>query len=81
MLAREYLALVAREEVAVVASSSVGLGEQTTAIDLAGAWLLDPSIADRLTVVWIGGTEHPGVERAPGAPSTTRRSTLCLPRW
>lgn len=36
--------------------------------EVASAWLIDPSIATRLTVVWIGGAEHPGVEPPPGAP-------------
>jgi purine nucleosidase len=29
--------------------------------DLASAWLLEPAIAGRLTVIWIGGPEHPGL--------------------
>lgn len=29
--------------------------------DLVSAWLLEPAIAQRLTVVWIGGPEHPGL--------------------
>lgn len=29
--------------------------------DLASAWLLEPAIAQRLTVIWIGGPEHPGL--------------------
>lgn len=29
--------------------------------DLMSAWLLEPAIAGRLTVVWIGGPEHPGL--------------------
>lgn len=29
--------------------------------DLASAWLLEPAIADRMTVIWIGGPEHPGL--------------------
>src|SRR5262249_48946929 len=34
---------------------------------LAAAWLAEPRIAERMTVVWIGGREHPGVaEPAPG---------------
>jgi purine nucleosidase len=36
--------------------------------EIAGAWLLEPRIAERLTLVWIGGAEHPGVaDRPPGA--------------
>jgi len=33
--------------------------------DLASAYLLDPTIADRLTLVWIGGAEHPGLASPP----------------
>lgn len=39
--------------------------------DLASAWLLEPAIARRLTVVWIGGPEHPGLASpwpGPGDP-------------
>ena len=36
--------------------------------EVASAWLLEPRIADRLTVVWIGGHEHAGAPVAPGAP-------------
>jgi purine nucleosidase len=40
-----------------------GLGE------IASAWLAEPRIADRLTVIWIGGHEHDGLaDAAPGAP-------------
>ncbi|WP_165372805.1 nucleoside hydrolase [Pengzhenrongella frigida] len=33
--------------------------------ELASAYLLEPRIADRLTAVWIGGPEHPGLAEAP----------------
>jgi hypothetical protein len=33
--------------------------------EIASAYLLEPRIADRLTVVWIGGPEHPGHASAP----------------
>lgn len=33
--------------------------------DLASAWLIEPRIAERLTVVWIGGAEHEGLAIAP----------------
>lgn len=33
--------------------------------DLASAWLVEPRIAERLTVVWIGGAEHEGLGIAP----------------
>jgi purine nucleosidase len=36
--------------------------------EIASALLLEPAIADRLTVIWIGGAEHPGIPMAPGAP-------------
>lgn len=35
---------------------------------IASAWLKEPRIADRLTVVWIGGGEYPGVHVPEGAP-------------
>lgn len=33
--------------------------------DIASAWLLEPRIADRLTLVWIGGPEHDGLAYPP----------------
>lgn len=36
--------------------------------EIASAWLIEPRIAERLTVVWIGGHEHPGAPVAPEAP-------------
>lgn len=33
--------------------------------DLASAYLIEPRIAQRLTLVWIGGAEHPGTVDAP----------------
>lgn len=36
--------------------------------EIASAWLIEPRIAERLTVVWIGGHEHPGAPVPPGAP-------------
>lgn len=33
--------------------------------EIASAWLLEPRIADRLTLVWIGGREHPGLAEPP----------------
>lgn len=36
--------------------------------NIASAWLMEPAISDRLTVVWIGGNEHPDLaEPPPGA--------------
>jgi inosine-uridine nucleoside N-ribohydrolase len=32
---------------------------------IASAWLTEPRIASRLTVVWIGGNEHPGLAMPP----------------
>ncbi|HWT25486.1 MAG TPA: nucleoside hydrolase [Solirubrobacteraceae bacterium] len=34
---------------------------------LASAYLMEPGIQDRLTAVWIGGPEYPGVAAPPGA--------------
>jgi inosine-uridine nucleoside N-ribohydrolase len=37
---------------------------------IASAWLIDPSIANKLTVLWIGGPEHEGLAvPPPNAPS------------
>ena len=33
--------------------------------EVASAWLLEPRIAERLTLVWIGGPEHPGLAVPP----------------
>jgi purine nucleosidase len=36
--------------------------------EVASAWLIEPRIAERLTLIWIGGPEHPGLaEPPPGA--------------
>ena len=35
---------------------------------IASAWLLEPAIAERLTVVWIGGAEYPGRFVPEGVP-------------
>lgn len=32
---------------------------------IASAWLIDPTISEKLTVVWIGGPEYPGHRDAP----------------
>lgn len=38
--------------------------------ELASAWLIEPRIAQRLTVVWIGGPEYDGLgQPPPGAPT------------
>lgn len=104
-LAREWLDLVDRTDVEVVAGSNAGLADRRTPIDSAGsraiiaaaqadddrplfvclgagltelasAWLLDPSIATRLTAVWIGGAEHPGTEAPPGAPAAEYNTAI-----
>lgn len=33
--------------------------------DLASAWLVEPRIAERMTVIWIGGNEHEGLAVPP----------------
>nr|WP_179723116.1 nucleoside hydrolase [Petropleomorpha daqingensis] len=33
--------------------------------EVASAWLIEPRIAERLTLVWIGGPEHPGLAVPP----------------
>lgn len=33
--------------------------------DLASAWLVEPRVAERMTVVWIGGAEHDGLAVPP----------------
>ncbi|MCZ2848802.1 nucleoside hydrolase [Modestobacter sp. VKM Ac-2978] len=33
--------------------------------EVASAWLIEPRIAERLTLVWIGGPEHPGLAEPP----------------
>lgn len=44
--------------------------------EIASAWLLDPTIASRLTVVWIGGAEYPGIEAPPGAPAAEYNTAI-----
>ncbi|NEM92047.1 nucleoside hydrolase [Galbitalea soli] len=51
-------------ELPLVIACGAGLTE------VASAWLLDPRIAERLTVVWIGGAEDPTIApMPPGAPA------------
>jgi len=33
--------------------------------EIASAWLIEPRIAERLTLIWIGGPEHPGLAEPP----------------
>lgn len=45
--------------------------------DLATAWLIEPRIAERLTLVWIGGAEHKGLALPPpGAPPAEYNLTI-----
>lgn len=45
--------------------------------DLATAWLIEPRIAGRLTLVWIGGGEHEGLALPPpGAPPAEYNLTI-----
>ncbi len=44
--------------------------------EIASAWLLDPTIASKLTLVWIGGAEHAGVEAPPGAPAAEYNTAI-----
>lgn len=45
--------------------------------DLATAWLIEPRIAGRLTLVWIGGGEHKGLALPPpGAPAAEYNLTI-----
>ena len=43
--------------------------------EVASAWLIEPRIAERLTLVWIGGPEHPAWPRRHRA--RCRSSTTC----
>lgn len=43
--------------------------------EIASAWLLEPRIADRLTLVWIGGREHPGLAEPPPEASDLEYNT------
>jgi purine nucleosidase len=46
---------------------------------LASAWLREPGIAERVTVVWIGGREHAGLaEPAPGDLSVEYNTSIDL---
>lgn len=44
--------------------------------DLASAWLLEPRIAERMTVVWIGGAEHEGLAVPPPNAMPTEYNLL-----
>lgn len=44
--------------------------------EVASAWLLDPTISERLTVVWIGGAEHAGVEWPPNGTAAEYNTAI-----
>jgi purine nucleosidase len=45
--------------------------------EIASAWLIEPAIAERLTLVWIGGAEHPGLAvPPPGAPAVEYNTAI-----
>jgi inosine-uridine nucleoside N-ribohydrolase len=47
--------------------------------NIASAWLTEPRIAERLTLVWIGGREHPGLaEPPPGALAVEYNTSIDL---
>ena len=46
---------------------------------IASAWLAEPGIAERLTLVWIGGAEHPGLAaQLPGGPRIEYNTSIDL---
>ena len=55
----------------------VCLGAGLTA--LASAWLLEPRIAGRLTAIWIGGAEYPGLAVPPPAATAAEYNTMIDP--
>ncbi|WP_062521949.1 nucleoside hydrolase [Demequina silvatica] len=59
--ARRIIAEAMRDDVDTPLFVAVGGG----LTDLASAYLMEPAIADRLTVVWIGGSEHDGLAYPP----------------
>lgn len=45
--------------------------------DLASALLMEPAIAERMTLIWIGGSEHPALAvPPPGAPAAEYNLTI-----
>jgi purine nucleosidase len=45
--------------------------------EIASAWLIEPRIAARLTVVWIGGAEYPGLAvPPPGSPAVEYNTNI-----
>lgn len=47
--------------------------------EIASALLLEPAIAERLTVVWIGGPEHPGRPKPPGIDGSEYNLRIDIP--
>jgi purine nucleosidase len=47
--------------------------------NIASAWLLKPEIADRLTLVWIGGPEYDGFNPPPGDGPLEYNMGICIP--
>lgn len=47
--------------------------------EIASALLLEPAIADRLTVVWIGGPEYPGRPKPPGIDGSEYNLRIDIP--
>lgn len=44
--------------------------------EIASALATAPEIAERLTIVWIGGAEHPGAPVAPGVPAVEYNTAI-----
>jgi len=71
--ARRIMAEAMRDDVDTPLFVACGAG--LTAI--ASALLIQPAIAERLTLVWIGGAEHPGLAEAPpGAPAVEYNQSI-----
>lgn len=47
--------------------------------ELASAWLMEPRMAGRLTVIWIGGAEYPGLASPPPGGSPVEFNTMIDP--
>lgn len=47
--------------------------------EIASAWLMEPRIAARLTLVWIGGHEHPGLGEPPPGGTDLEYNTAIDP--
>lgn len=44
--------------------------------EIASAWMLNPQIADRIVLVWIGGAEYPGYITPPGSKGGEYNTTI-----